>query len=281
MTSKDDFCHLPSTRRWPILSSEDRSTGCFANRQEQEREPMFHPNTVSSSPGKSVLLRSILRLLIVNAAIPYACYTLLKANHVSDVTALGIAAIAPALEALVSVLRSRQVNIISLFVLGGLLVGIITMFLGGDPRVVVLRESFFTGVLGLTCFVSLLFPRPLMFSVGRTLIAGNDPAHIARYNQLWQNPSVRHTARICTVVWGVVYSGDFLLHLLLVSTLPLAAVVATGPLLTGGLIGVALLWTFAYLRKARQRVQAMQLNATHEAGKAPSDGDRQSATRVR
>ena len=60
----------------------------------------------------------------MNAAIPSICYTLLKANHVSDLTALGIAAIAPALEAVVGVLRSRQVNIISLFVLGGLLVGL-------------------------------------------------------------------------------------------------------------------------------------------------------------
>lgn len=242
---------------------------------------MFDPKTVSSSPGRSALLHSILRVLIVNAAIPYACYTLLKANDVSDVTALSIAAIAPALEALVSVLRSREVNIISLFVLGDLLVGIIIMFLGGDPRVIVLRESLFTGALGLTCFVSLLFPRPLMFFVGRSLIAGNDPAHIARYNQLWQNSSVRHIARVCTVVWGGVYSGGYLLHLLLVSALPLAAVVAIGPLLTGGLIGAALLWTFAYLRSARQRVRAVQPNTLREAEAAPSDADRQSAAAAR
>jgi len=242
---------------------------------------MFSPKTASSSPGRSALLHTVLRLLIVNAAIPSICYTLLKANHVSDLTALGIAAIAPALEALVGVLRSRQVNIISLFVLGGLLVGIIALFLGGDPRVVVLRESLFSGVLGLTCFVSLLFPRPLMFFVGRSLIAGNDPAHIARYNQLWQNSSVRHTTRVCTVVWGAVYSGEFLLHLLLVATLPLAAVVAIGPLLTGGLIGAAVLWTFAYLRRARQQVRALPPNTPREAEAAPSDGDRQSATAAR
>lgn len=226
---------------------------------------MFDPSTTSSARGQSALLRPILRVLVVNVAIPYVCYTLLKANHASDVMALGVAAIAPALDAVSSALRTRQVNIISLFVLGDLLVGLIALFLGGDPRLVVLRESFFTGALGLACFVSLLFPRPLMFFVGRSLIAGNDPAHIARYNQLWQNPSVRHIVRVCTIVWGGVYSGEFLLHLLLVVTLPLGAVVATGPLLTGGLVGAALLWTIAYVRRARQQVRAMQPSMAPES----------------
>ena len=226
---------------------------------------MFDSKTTASSPNQSTLIRTMLRVLVVNAAIPYACYTLLKAHHASDLTALGIAALAPALEAVVSVLRSRQVNIISLFVLGDLLIGFIALFLGGDPRLVVLRSSFFTGVLGLSCFVSLLFPRPLMFFVGRSLIAGNDPAHIARYNQIWQNSSVRHIVRVCTIVWGGVYSGEFLLHLVLVATLPLSAVVATGPLLTGGLIGATLLWTIAYVRRARQQVRDMQPPMRQEA----------------
>lgn len=236
---------------------------------------MLDTSTVSSTPGRSSLLRSILGLLIINVAIPFGCYTLLKAYHASDVTALGVAGIAPALAALISVLRGRRVNIISLFVLGGLIIGIIAIFLGGDPRVLLIRESLFTGALGLTCFVSLLFPRPLMFSVGRSFIAGKDPEQIARYNQLWQNPSARHASRVTTVVWGIVYSGDFLLRLLLVLTLPVAAVLTFGPILTGGLIGGTLLWTFAYLRRARQRVQMMQTPPSQSGEEAlPESGSR-------
>ena len=70
-------------------------------------------------------------------------------------------------------------------------------------------------------------------------------------------------------------------HLLLVATLPLAAVVAIGPLLTGGLIGAALLWTFAYVRRARQQVRAMQPNPPREAEASSSDGDRQPVTATR
>jgi len=51
---------------------------------------MLPTQTVSSPPGKASLLRSIVSLLIINVAIPFGCYTLLKANHASDVTALGV-----------------------------------------------------------------------------------------------------------------------------------------------------------------------------------------------
>jgi hypothetical protein len=236
---------------------------------------MLPAQTASPLPDRSSLLRNIVSLLIINVAIPFGCYAVLKAYHASDVTALGVAAIAPALDALISVLRGRRINIISLFVLGGLIIGISAIFLGGDPRVLLIRESFFTGALGITCFVSLLFPRPLMFSVGRSMLAGKDPEHIARYNQLWQNPSARHTSRVTTVVWGIVYSGDFLLRLLLVLTLPIAVVLVVGPILTGSLIGVSLLWTFAYLRRARQRVQTMQTTPLHAGEEAlPESGTR-------
>jgi hypothetical protein len=65
------------------------------------------------------------------------------------------------------------------------------------------------------------------------------------------------------------------LHLLLVFILPVAAVLAVGPILTGSLIGGTLLWTFAYLHRARQRVQTMQtppLQAGEEA--LPESGTR-------
>src|SRR5213080_1270635 len=119
---------------------------------------MFSTDTVSSPPGKFSRLLSTLMMLIMNVFIPYACYALLKDYHASDVIALSVAAVVPTIATLVGVLRSRHFNVISLFVLGGLVLGIIMTFLGGDTHLLLIRESFFTGVLGITCFVSLLFP---------------------------------------------------------------------------------------------------------------------------
>jgi hypothetical protein len=222
---------------------------------------MSSTNTVSSPPGRFSRVLSTLMMLIINVVIPYICYTILKSYHATDVVALSLAAVVPTIATLVGVLRSGHLNIISLFILGGLVVGILMTFLGGDTRLLLIRESFFTGALGITCFVSLLFPRPLMFAFGRSLAAGDDPVKIAHYNQSWQNPYTRHASRVATIVWGTVYSSDLLLRVLLVFTLPTAMVVAAGPIVTSALVGVTMLWSFAYMRRTRQRVLAMQADS--------------------
>jgi hypothetical protein len=253
------------------FSQQQKTVTIVTSRQHRKIEKKEKQTNMSTTKTDSLAVNtfsarsSIVSLLIINIAIPYACYTILKNNHASDVIALSVSAIAPALASLISVLRSRQINIISLFTLGGLVIGLAATFIGGDTHVLLLRESLFTGVLGIACFVSLLFPRPLMFLAGRSLIAGNDPAHIARYNQLWQNPSARRTSRFMTIVWGFIYSSDFLLRLLLIYTLPIATVIVVGPLLTGVLIGGSILWTFAYLRRARQHVRAVQADTAELA----------------
>src|SRR5207248_4897700 len=90
MTSRGDLCHLPCACNSPILSTEEMWTGCFFHRlRKREKESMLETHPVSAPPGRSSLLRSILSLLIITAAIPFGCYTLLKAYHASDVTALG------------------------------------------------------------------------------------------------------------------------------------------------------------------------------------------------
>jgi len=72
-----------------------------------------------------------------------------------------------------------------------------------------------------------------------------------------------------------------ILSLLLVFTLPVAAVLAVGPILTGGLIGGSLLWTFAYLRRARQRLQTMQTPPVQAGEEALSESGTRPATASR
>ena len=71
------------------------------------------------------------------------------------------------------------------------------------------------------------------------------------------------------------------LHLFLVFLLPVAAVLAVGPIITGGLIGGTLLWTFAYLRRARQRVQTMQTPPVPAGEEALSESGTRPATALR
>jgi hypothetical protein len=150
--------------------------------------------------------------------------------------------------------RRRRIDLIAALVLAGIAVSIVAVLIGGNPRVLLIRESFLTGALGVACFASLLFfPRPLMFYFGRYFETGDEPAKVAAFNAMWQYPYFRHVVRLITVVWGVAYTGEFLLRAVMASTLPIPVVLAITPVVFAAISVATLLWTFAYVRWARQR----------------------------
>jgi hypothetical protein len=214
-------------------------------------------DAISPPPGTRDL-RSVRRSIVLNAAVPALLYALsTRYLGASEVAALSIAAIFPALDSLWGVLRQRRLDVIAVIALLSIAVSMIGVAVGGSPRILLIRESFFTGALGLACFLSLLLPRPLMFYFGRQFSAGSDPVKLAHFNAGWQHPAVRRLHRVITVVWGGVFLGEFLIRVALVLTLPPVVVLAVSPFITGGIVVLAIIWTFAHVRrKVRGRVTA-------------------------
>lgn len=207
-------------------------------------------SNVRSSPTGGASLRPLLRSIVLNAAVPLALYALSKRYlHASEVVALSIAAIFPAGDSLVGVGRRRRLDVIAAIALLSIVVSMIGVALGGSPKILLIRESFFTGALGLACFLSLLLPRPLMFYFGRQFMTGGDPTRAARFNAQWRKPAVRRMHRLITVVWGVAFGGEFLVRVILVYTLPAYVVLAVAPFLTGAIVALTILWTLAYVRR--------------------------------
>jgi len=129
-------------------------------------------------------------------------------------------------------------------VLLGICAGAIAILAGGSPRLLLMRESFFTALFGLACFGSLLLPRPMMFYFGRYFMAGRDPARRRRYEAGWALPEVRFASRLVTVVWGSVYLGEFATRVTLIFLVPVGWVLVISPLLLGSVTLVTIVWTF-------------------------------------
>lgn len=130
--------------------------------------------------------------------------------------------------------------------------GIAVLF-GGTPRLLLLRESLFTGAFGLACFGSLLLPRPMMFHIGEHFLAGRDALKRRRYQISWVLPEVRFTSRLITSVWGGVFVGEFAIRMLLIFFAPVSWVLVISPMLLGSLTLVTIFWTFGYAKRARER----------------------------
>src|SRR5205085_2523686 len=123
----------------------------------------------------------------LNAVVPVMLYKLSKRYYsTSEFTALVVAALFPLGKSIFDFVRRHQLDPISLLVLLGITADGVAILFGGSPRLLLIRESMFTGAFGIACFVSLLLPRPMMFYFSRYFVAGTDPKRQARFNAAWQ-----------------------------------------------------------------------------------------------
>lgn len=207
----------------------------------------------SSDPVRKAFLGFLLDIAL-NAMVPLVLYRLSKRFiSPSEFTALAIATTFPLGKSAFDFARHRKLDPISVIVLLAIAANGIAILFGGSPRLLLVRESLFTGAFGVACLGSLVLPRPLMFYIGEHFLAGGDPLKRRRYQASWKLPEVRFTARLITSVWGAVFVGEFVIHLVLIFRLPAAWVLVISPILLGSLTVITIIWTFRYAKRARER----------------------------
>jgi len=160
----------------------------------------------------------------------------------------------------------------------GIAVTIGAAFLGGDPRLFLIRESLLTVALGIACLVSLLFPKPLWFYIIRYFASANDPARAATFSANWQYPDFRTFTRVLTLVWGLTYLGEFLLRVILVYRMPIPQFMAVSPFIFFGITIAIIAFTFSYSNRARRlgeahRREHQRLAQELDAAATPTGGE--------
>lgn len=221
-----------------------RAAAQYDNRMPTLAEPSHRP-----------IIVSIAWDIILNATVPLACYLLAKRFvSPSELTALILAALFPLLKSAYDLVRHHDLNPVAVVVLLGIVISVLALYFGGDPRILLIRESLFTGAFGIACLVSLAFPRPIMFYFARYFMAGSDAQKRQIMEARLQNPVVRRAHRLVTGVWGCVYAGEFAVRTALVYTLPAAAVLAISPFMIGLATIFTILWSFSYANKVRARI---------------------------
>ena len=216
-------------------------------------------------PTQRPSVRPMMLEMAIDAGIPFGCYWLsMHYLSRSEVVALLVASIFPTLKSLYGVRRRRELDPISVLILAGLLFGLAALLVGGGAKLLLIRESLFTGAFGLACLVSLLWRsrRPVMFYFGRFFAAGSDPVRRARFDQLWQYASFRRVQRIMTLVWGLVFVGEFTVRVVLIYTVSPATVLAVSPIVLGSATLLTVLWTARYAARARKAGAAAGMQAS-------------------
>jgi hypothetical protein len=214
-------------------------------------------NTERVFLDKRHVMRGIVFTLVVNGLLPLMVYELLR-NSMSSLGALSIATCIPLLDNLLQLLKYRRVDIFAGFMLIGFVLSLGAVLLGGNERLILIRESFVTGILGLFFFASLFFPKPLIYHFALRFTVGKDPSQVASFATNWHYPYFRFVVRIMTLVWGVALVGEACVRAILVFRLTVTEFLAVSNFVLYGFIGAAIVWTVWYRRYSKKRLEKIK-----------------------
>lgn len=162
-------------------------------------------------------------MLICDIGAPVAVYYTLRAAGVEQLPALLLSGCPVLLRNIVLFVRRRRVDGFGMFVLAVVLLGAAVSLITGSPRLLLIRDGWFTGFLGVVMLGSILARRPLTYLATLTLL----PHKEADLERLWQRePRFRWVWMNLAVIWGAATLVDAGIRVLMAYTLPIDTVPA-------------------------------------------------------
>ncbi len=203
--------------------------------------------------SKKKLIQTIVVSLVINGVFPVVVYNLFL-DHFSSFVSLLIATLIPLGDNLFHILKYREADAFGLFMLTGFVLSLLAFILGGNERLILLRESMVTGLLGLIFIASLFFAKPLIYHFAIRFSSSDASDKKAQFQKNWEIPYFRLVLRIMTAIWGISLLGEAILKIILVYELTIPAFLAISQLIFYGVIGAAILLTIVYRRIAKTRL---------------------------
>jgi hypothetical protein len=189
--------------------------------------------------------RSMTMIVIFDIAAPLVAYNLLRSAGMSQVTALVLSGVFPALRVGYGLIRNRRLDVVGALVLGGIAVGTVLGLLTHNARLVLVEGSVPTAVFGVACLISLAAKQPLIYSMALEF-AGRDTARGREMTRLWQFEGYRRIFRTITAVWGVGFLVEAGLRVVIVYSTPIGTSLAISKVMPFVFIGIFTAWTIGY-----------------------------------
>ena len=195
-------------------------------------------------------LHKLIPELVANFLLPWLCYRWAQPQW-GESAGLIVSSLPPIAWSVVELLRFRRIDALSLLVVGGIALSLLAMLLGGSPRVLLMRESLLSGLIGLAFLLSLLLGKPLLFYLARAMVARESAEGEWRFVMRWQEPAFRRGIRQLTLLWGGGLCAETLLRALLIWQLPVERFLIVSPFVSYGIMGLLLAGTWLGRRRLR------------------------------
>jgi intracellular septation protein A len=194
--------------------------------------------------GGRTSVRAVVWSVVVDALLPFGIYLGLSALGVPAVAALAAAGGVALVRAIVTWVREREVNALSILLVARFTLGVAAAVLTGDARLVLAKDSLITGAMGLFVLVTLLLAKPFIYHIRRGLSPDRD-----RWDHWWATSSAfRSVHRRMTWVWGLGLVVDALSRIAVIYTAPLDLAAFVSQALAALSIVALVAWTQWYGR---------------------------------
>ncbi|MFJ9769652.1 VC0807 family protein [Kitasatospora sp. NPDC101157] len=206
--------------------------------------------------GKAAALGWLISIAF-NVVAPIMIYNQLRDHGYGESTAILLSGLGPVVDTVIYLAWHRRIDefaVVSLAFVGLTLV--VALVGPTDPKMLLAKDSFVSGLLGVLYLVSLAGPKPIMFYFGRKFATDGTPEMISWWNSMWQYEGFRKVQRNLTLVWGVAFVLEAVLRIVFVYTLSHGTVVTINNILPYVVIGGLVYWTMTYAKRAGARGRA-------------------------
>jgi hypothetical protein len=199
------------------------------------------------------LVQMIVMSIVINGVLPVGVYNLFL-NYYSSFVSLLIATLIPLLDNLYHIVKYKKADAFGLFMLTGFVLSLLAFLLGGNEKLILMRESMVTGILGLIFIASVFTSKPLIYLFAIRFSSNSESEQKGKFASNWELPYFRFVIRLMTAVWGIALLTEAILKTILVYELSITAFLAISQILFYSVLGVTILWTVVYRRYAKSRL---------------------------
>ena len=202
------------------------------------------PNTKDGKNGKNAI-KVLLPTLVRDIGLPTLAYYLLHWNGASDWTALLAGAVVSGLMLVFEAVKARKLEVFSGFMLCIFAAGLVATLISGDARMMIVKDSVVTAVVGLAFGLSALTRKPLIYFAARKGHPQPE-AFVAMYDT---TPALRRKLKVMSGIWGVGFLVEAAIRVVLAYQLPVSTMVWLSHVLMFGAIGLLVLITVKWTAK--------------------------------
>jgi hypothetical protein len=188
--------------------------------------PGLTTETRTNAQKTAGLRRVLARQLIMEIGLPLAGYYGLRAAGASPWLSLAAGCLLAAPWILYSAIRNRRLDLTAAFSLSLVLASGVMSLVTGDPRLLLVRDSWLGALFGIWILATLMTQRPFVMVTSRAIVVAKvGEAGAKAWEGRWDSePGFRRHIRILSAVWGAVLLADAGVRVVLAYSLPVDAV---------------------------------------------------------